>query len=66
MLLLINFWILKKVLDLIKKRSQTHLIITGRNVHDKLIKIADLVSDIKKFNILMTEVFPRLRGWIFK
>jgi cob(I)alamin adenosyltransferase len=34
--------------DLIKKRGQTHLILTGRGADKKIIELADLVTEMKK------------------
>ena len=39
---------LEKVLALIKVREKTHLVLTGRNAPSQLIKIADLVTTMKK------------------
>jgi cob(I)alamin adenosyltransferase len=36
------------LISLISKRGKTHLILTGRDVHKKLIKLADLVTEMKK------------------
>lgn len=36
------------LIDLISKRNKTHVILTGRNVHPKVVKIADLVTEMKK------------------
>ena len=36
------------VLELLRERSSTHIVLTGRNVHPKLKESADLVSEIKK------------------
>ena len=33
---------------LISKRGKTHIIITGRNAHKKIINMADLVTEMKK------------------
>ena len=36
------------VLELVKKREETHLVLTGRNASSQLQKVADLVSTIEK------------------
>ena len=38
----------KEVITLISKRGPTHLIFTGRDAHHKIIKLADLVTEMKK------------------
>lgn len=38
----------KEVLQVLKKREQTHVILTGRNASPQLIQVADLVSSITK------------------
>ncbi len=43
-----NLLLVEKVQFLIEHRNSTHLILTGRNINSKILKIADLVSDIKK------------------
>ena len=35
------------LIDLISKRGQTHIILTGRNAPKKLIELADLVTEMK-------------------
>ncbi len=37
-----------EVIKVIEKRGKTHLILTGRRVHPKIVKIADLVTECKK------------------
>jgi cob(I)alamin adenosyltransferase len=37
-----------EVLELIKKRGKTHLILTGRGAKEKLVQAADLVTEMKK------------------
>lgn len=37
-----------EVVDLIKKRGKTHVILTGRGASKKLIEMADLVTEMKK------------------
>lgn len=39
---------LKDVIDLLKKAEETHIILTGRNAPQELIKYADLVTEMKK------------------
>lgn len=39
---------LSALIDLISKRGRTHLIITGRYAHKKLVEVADLVTEMKK------------------
>lgn len=36
------------LITLISQRKQTHLILTGRSAHSKIIELADLVSEIQK------------------
>lgn len=36
------------LVDLISKRDKTHLVITGRGAHKKIVEIADLVTEMKK------------------
>ncbi len=36
------------VLELIEERNKTHLILTGRSADKKIIKVADLVTEMKK------------------
>lgn len=36
------------LINLISKRSKTHLILTGRGVHPRIVTLADLVSEIQK------------------
>lgn len=37
-----------EVLDVVKKRGKTHLVLTGHKCPEKLTEIADLVTDMKK------------------
>jgi cob(I)alamin adenosyltransferase len=39
---------LSDLTDLISKRKQTHLVLTGRDAKPEIVKIADLVTDMKK------------------
>jgi cob(I)alamin adenosyltransferase len=39
---------LSTLIDLISKRKKTHLILTGRGAHKKVIALADLVTEMKK------------------
>jgi cob(I)alamin adenosyltransferase len=39
---------LSDLISLISKRGKTHLILTGRGAHKKIIEIADLVTEMKK------------------
>ena len=36
------------LVGLISKRGKTHIIVTGRNAHKKIIEMADLVTEMKK------------------
>ena len=36
------------IIDLISKRGKTHLILTGRNAHSRIIAKADLVTEMTK------------------
>lgn len=37
-----------RVLKLLKKRGETHVILTGRGASERLIEVADLVTEMKK------------------
>ena len=39
---------LSALIDLISKRKKTHLILTGRGAHKKVIALADLVTEMRK------------------
>jgi len=39
---------LEDVIDLIEKRGETHVVLTGRNAPQEIIEIADLVTEMKK------------------
>lgn len=39
---------LTDLIDLISKREKTHVVLTGRNADDKIIELADLVTEMKK------------------
>ena len=36
------------LIDLISERGKTHLILTGRNVDERVVELADLVTECKK------------------
>lgn len=36
------------VINVIQKRAKTHLVLTGRNAHPEIIKLADLITDMTK------------------
>ena len=38
----------EKVMELLEKRGETHIILTGRNVCDEVIKAADLITEMRK------------------
>lgn len=38
----------KEILEIIEKRGETHLVLTGRGATGKIIKMADLVTECKK------------------
>lgn len=39
---------LAELLDLVSNRENTHVVITGRDVSDELVEVADLVTEMKK------------------
>lgn len=39
---------LSALIDLISNRGKTHLVLTGRNAHRRIIGLADLVTEMKK------------------
>ena len=39
---------INEVISLLEKREDCHVILTGRNAHEEIIKIADLVTEMKK------------------
>ncbi len=38
----------KDVVDLIEKRNESHIVLTGRNAPDEIIKLANLATEMKK------------------
>lgn len=38
---------INKAMEVIESRGETNLIITGRNAHEKIVEIADLVTEMK-------------------
>jgi cob(I)alamin adenosyltransferase len=56
---------LTRVIGLIQRRKQTHLVITGRNAPQELIDIADLVSTIVKTKHPYDVGKPAIRGLDF-
>jgi cob(I)alamin adenosyltransferase len=53
------------LIDLISKRKQTHLILTGRDAHPELVKLADLVTEMKKVKHPYDEGRLAVRGLDF-
>jgi len=39
---------IKQIIELLKERGKTHLVLTGRNAPRKLIELADLVTEMRK------------------
>jgi len=56
---------LGQVKELFNLRANTHLILTGRNAHVELIKMADLVSEIKKIKHPYDKGIPAVKGLDF-
>ncbi len=56
---------LDQVLNLIKQHGSTHLILTGRNAHPKLIAQADLVTSMEKIKHPYDQGKPAVKGLDF-
>jgi len=55
----------EQVKELLNLRGKSHLILTGRNAHVELIKMADLVSEIKKIKHPYDKGIPAVKGLDF-
>lgn len=53
------------LIDLISKRKQIHLILTGRDAHHELVKLADLVTEMRKVKHPYDEGKLAVRGLDF-
>ena len=58
-----NLFTLEELIEAINKRSEeTEIIITGRNAHEKLIEIADLVTEMKEVKHYYTKGVKARKG----
>ncbi|MFC1654085.1 cob(I)yrinic acid a,c-diamide adenosyltransferase [Patescibacteria group bacterium] len=53
------------VVELMKKRGKTHLILTGRNVDKKITEVADLVTEMKKIKHPFDKGLKAVKGLDF-
>jgi len=53
---------LEEVMKLIDKRGKTHIVLTGRGAHPKIIKYADIVTEMKNIKHYYNEGVKAIEG----
>lgn len=56
---------LKQVIDLLSLRGKTHLVLTGRNAPESIIRMADLVTEMRKIKHPYDKKIPAQKGLDF-